>query len=234
MNRPRQLPLSLAFNPQHGFAQFHSGANAEAVEHLRRCARGEGEAYIFLRGDSGAGKTHLLHSCCAEAQQCDLNVSYLPLADLIDHGAGILEGQEGQELVCLDDVEVVAKHADWERGLFELFNRLREGGRRLIVSSRIAPTELPLELPDLKTRLSWGLTLWLRPLDDEDLLSSLALQARALGLELPAPVGRFLLHHCRRDPANLRHHLEQLDIATLAAKRKLTIPFLKTYLEENP
>ncbi|QSA97437.1 DnaA regulatory inactivator Hda [Methylococcus sp. EFPC2] len=234
MSLPRQLPLRLAFNPRHGFAEYHAGANAEVVDHLRRCASGTGESFIFLHGDSGSGKTHLLHACCGEAQQHDASVFYLPLAELADHGAGMLEGLERQTLVCLDDIEAIATRNEWEHGLFDLFNRLRDAGHRLIVSSHLAPAELPIALPDLLTRLNWGLTLRLRPLDDDDLLAALALQAQSLGLELPAPVGRFLLNHCRRDPAHLRRHLEQLDTATLAAKRKLTIPFLKTYLEENP
>lgn len=234
MNTPSQLPLRLAFQPRHDFAHYHAGGNAEAVTHLYACVRGEGESFIFLHGESAQGKTHLLHACCAEAQARDLSVAYLPLTELADYGPDMLEGLETLDLVCLDDLDSVAGRADWECALFGLFNHLNEVGGRLLIAARQPPAELPVDLPDLKSRLGGGLTLWLRPLDEEDTLAALTLQARELGFELPAPVGRFLLAHCRRDLASLRRLLEQLDLATLAAQRRLTLPFLKTYLENKP
>ena len=228
---PQQLPLRFAFNAEHGFGEFHPGCNAETVCHLRRCAQGVGEALIFLWGEEGLGKTHLLHACCREAHQGGQTVSYLPLGTLRDYGGAVLDDLDQQQLVCLDDLDCLAGNEDWEHTLFRLFNRLRELNHRLIVSARVPPAELPLHLPDLKTRLGWGLTLMLRPLSDEDKLAALHLHARTLGLELPPQVGRFLLSHYRRDLPSLCRLLEQLDHATLAAKRRLTIPFLKTYLE---
>lgn len=230
----RQLPLPFAFNPELGFEEYHPGCNAEAVSHLRRAALGLGERLIFLWGDSGLGKTHLLHACCREAHRAGLAVSYLPLQNLRECGVEVLEGLGDQALVCLDDLDAVIGDASWENGLFELFNRLRDCGHGLIVSAHAPPAELEFLLPDLKTRLSWGLTLLLRPLTDADKLAVLFLRARVLGLDLPPQVGRFLLSTQSRDLPDLMELLGKLDRATLAAKRKLTIPFLKTYLEENP
>lgn len=226
----QQLPLPLAFNPEHGFEEFHPGGNVEVVEHLRHCALGLGETLIFLWGEAGLGKTHLLHACCREAHRNGQTVSYLPLQTLREHGAETLEGLEYQQLVCLDDVEAIVADAEWEHGLFRLFNRLRDNGHRLIVAARTPPAELAIELADLKTRLCWGLTLLLRPLSDDDKLAALSLRARTLGLELSPQVGRFLLSNRQRDLPGLMQLLDQLDHATLAAKRKLTIPFLKTFL----
>lgn len=228
-----QLPLRFAFNPELGFRQYHAGANAEIVAHLKHAAGGRGDTLIFLWGESGTGKSHLLNACCRESCQNDLSVSYLPLASLREHGPGVLDGLEHQDVVCLDDLDAVAGDDMWERALFNLFNRLRELGNRLIVSAQSPPAELPIRLPDLKTRLGWGLTLRLQPLNDEDKLIVLGAYARSLGLDLPPQVGRFLLSHHRRDLSSLRRLLDELDHATLAAKRKLTIPFLKNYLGET-
>ena len=228
---PQQLPLPFAFNTVDGFEQFHPGSNAEAVTHLRRCAEGLGEPLIFLWGGPGQGKTHLLHACCREAHEHGQTVSYLPLLALKDFGGGALEGLEIQQLVCLDDLESIAGNDGWEHALFALFNRLRDADHRLVVAAKVPPAELPIMLPDLKTRLGWGLTLALRPLSDEDTLAALSLHAGTLGLELPSRVGRFLLRRHHRDLPGLCRLLEQLDQATLAAKRKLTVPFVKNYLE---
>jgi DnaA family protein len=234
VNTPRQLPLGLAFNPRHDFAHFHASVNGEIVSHLRLCARGEGESFIFLHGEVGQGKTHLLHACCADAHSRGRGVAYLPLADVRAYGPEVLDDYEQRQLLCLDDADAVTDHPAWEHALFDLFNRVRDSGGSLIVASRHSPSELPVKLNDLKTRLAWGLTLRLRPLDEDDTLAALTLHARELGLELPAPVARFLLLHCRRDLATLQRLLKRLDVATLTAKRKLTVPFIKAYLEENP
>jgi DnaA family protein len=230
---PQQLALPFAFNPELGFDQFHPGVNAEPVRHLRQTAAGAGERLIFLWGDSGAGKTHLLNACCREAAHRNRTISYLPLDLLIAWDAGALEGLEHQDLVCLDDVDRIAGDPAWEAALFILFNRLRELNRDLIVTATAPPARLSISLPDLKTRLGWGLTLRLHALADEDKLVALELHARSLGLDLPPQVGRFLLAHYPRDLPALRCLLGQLDHATLAAKRRLTIPFIKAFLGET-
>jgi DnaA family protein len=228
-----QIPLPFAFNPELSFERFHPGGNGEVVRHLRDAAQGRGELLIFLWGENGTGKTHLLNACCRDASQAGRTISYLPLALMREFGPTVLDGLEHQELVCLDEIDAVAGEEAWEQGLFTLFNRLRESNHCLIAAAAIPPAELPVRLPDLKTRLGWGLTLRLQPLSDHDKLTVLSLHARSLGLDLPPKVGRFLLAHYRRDLPSLRRLLGELDHATLAAKRKLTIPFLKTYLEDQ-
>lgn len=230
----RQLPLPFFFTPEHGFDEYYPGGNAEAVEHLRRAARGGDQPLIFLWGEPGLGKTHLLHACCREAHRAGLYVSYLPLELVRDFGGEILDGLEDQDLVCLDDLDSIVGDTAWEQALFGLFNRLRDAGRSLIVTAQTAPDGMTVGLPDLKTRLSWGLTLMLRPLADADKLAALSLRAKQLGLDVPPSVGRFLLGNYHRDLPSLLELIEQLDSATLAAKRKLTIPFLKSFLEEKP
>lgn len=229
---PLQLPLHLEFPEQKSFEQYHGGVNAEAVECLRRCALGSGEPLIFLWGGAGLGKTHLLQACCRLAHQSQQSVCYLSFKALHEYGPAVLEGLENIQLVCLDDLESVLGDKTWEYGFFAFFNRLRDEGNRLIIAAHAPPTALPVKLADLRTRLAWGLTLRLYPLSDSDKLAALTLRAQNLGLELTPQVGRFLLTHYRRDLPSLWQLLEQLDQATLAAKRKLTIPFLKIYLEQ--
>ena len=228
-----QLPLQLGFPEQRSFAQYHSGNNQEVVAALYRCARGEGEPYLYLWGESACGKTHLLQATCREAHECGRRVAYLPLTALRRQSPALLEGLEQVDLLCLDDIDAIGGDPDWETALFHCFNRLRERDRQLLVAAACPPTRLPIRLPDLRTRLAWGLTLQLKPLSDADKLAALQLRARQLGLELSPQVGRFLLARFPRDLPSLWRLLEQLDHATLAAKRKLTIPFLKQFLEEQ-
>jgi DnaA family protein len=133
----------------------------------------------------------------------------------------------------VDDISAIAANPSWEQAFFHYFNCLRERAARLIVADRSPPAKLPIRLADLRTRLAWGLTILLKPLSDADKLAALRLRARHLGLEISPQVGQFLLTRYPRDLPSLWGLLEQLDRATLAAKRRLTIPFLKQYLEKH-
>lgn len=143
----------------------------------------------------------------------------------------VVEGLEQLPLVIVDDIDAVAADAAWETALFHLYNRIREQGGRLIMSGPQSPAAIGIVLPDLRSRLAGGLVLQLRALPDEDKASALRLQARQRGMEMPEEVAAYLLRRCPRDMNALFNLLEVLDRASLAAQRKLTIPFVKTVLE---
>ena len=226
----RQLALPLEFDPEQDFSHFSAGPNLEAVAHLRETASAAGPSTLQLWGPKGSGKTHLLNACCALAHARQRSTAYLPLTLLHVHGAAILEGLEFLDVLALDDLDQVAGEPQWEMGLFNLFNRVRERQGVWIGSTSLPPQQYVFRLPDLVSRLSWGMTLKLRPLEEQDILHALSLRARAKGLELPPAVGRYLLTHARRDFPALLGLLDQLDRASLEAKRKLTIPFVKSQL----
>ena len=95
-----------------------------------------------------------------------------------------------------------------------------------------SPAVLGIVLADLHSRLAGSLVLYLRPLRDEDKAAALRLQARQRGMEMSAEVGVYLLRRCPRDMAALFSLLDVLDRATLAAQRKLTVPFVKEVLRQ--
>jgi DnaA family protein len=227
-----QIPLALGFQPRATFDEYWPGANAEPVRHLEAIAEGRGERFVFLWGAEGTGKSHLLQATCRSAHRQGGSAAYLPMRLLRPLGPDIFEGLDEHALVCIDDLDVVLGQAEFEHALFRLYNRLREFNAALIVSATAPPQQLAIDLPDLRSRLSWGLALRLMPLNENDTLAAIGLYARQLGLDLSPQVSRFLLAHCRRDFNSLRHLLERLDRATLAAKRRLTIPFIKALLEE--
>lgn len=143
----------------------------------------------------------------------------------------VLEGLERCELVCVDALEALVARPAWEEALFHLYNRLAASGRRLVLASARAPRALAFCLPDLGSRLVAGLVFQLRPLDDAGKLVMLGRRAAASGLELPAEVGRYLLTRLPRDTGALLQALERLDWASLAAGRRLTLPFVRAVLE---
>ena len=230
----QQLPLPLGFNPEQGFGQFWPGPNGELIEHLRRISAEPGEDLLFLWGDAGSGKTHLLNACCSRAAEAGGLAACLPLSLLLEYGPDALEGLEAYRFIGMDDVDRIAGHPAAELALFHLFNRARDRGQTMAMTASLPPAQLPITLPDLASRLTWGLILRVRPLSGDDTLHALSLKARDLGLELPPAVGRYLMNRAPRDlPAQLAL-LGRLDRASLAAQRKLTIPFVKSLLGTTP
>lgn len=228
---PWQLPLGIALRPGYTFNNFYDLGREEAVKALRCFADGDDEPYLYVWGAPGVGKTHLLQASCHLAAQRGASVAYLPLAELEAYGPSLLDGLEALELVALDDVEAVAGRPQWEAALFDLYNRMRDRGMRLVAAARTSPRELPLTLQDLRSRLSWGPIYHLRPLDDAGRMGVLQLQARQRGLEMPPEVAQFLLRRCPRDLSALCSLLERLDHASLAAQRRLTVPFVRSVID---
>lgn len=222
-----QLPLGIQLRDNASFANYYPGGNREVMRAVQRSAAGDGEQFIYLWGRRGIGKTHLLQAACRAAAARGAGCGYLALRQFREIPLAILDGLEDLALVCVDDIQCIAGHGDWETALFHLYNRLRDGGAHLIISAGAAPGGLGIALPDLASRLTWGLVLQLVPLDDYSKRVALQLRARARGFELPDNVARYLLRRSPRDMPALFALLDRLDQASLAAQRKLTIPFVK-------
>ena len=226
-----QLAVDFEFRASHSFADFYAGDNQEIVEHLQNCVTQGKEPQIFIWGRAGLGKSHLLQACCHCAYQHRLSAFYFAFDSAVLPDPALLTDLEKFDLVCLDNIDAIAGDPVWERAFFNFFNRHREAEHRLVLSAVCPPEQLPVQLPDLKTRLNWGLTLKLKPLSEADNIKSLMFRAKQKGFTITESAGRFLLTHYQRDLASLWALLEELDRASLAAKRKLTLPFLKSILK---
>jgi DnaA-homolog protein len=224
----RQLPLAVRLRDFAVFDTFEPGPNGPVLAVLADpSAIGPS---LWLWGAPGSGKSHLLQAACAAHPPA----AYLPAGELLAVGPDALEGWTDRTLVCVDDIDLLAGRREWELAAFSLFNRLREGGGRLVVSASAAPAATGFVLPDLRSRLAWGGTYRLDALSDDDRVAALRRRAAHRGLELPAEVGRYLLRRLPRDMRALCDWLDRLDVASLAAGRRLTLPFVKSIIEAGP
>jgi len=190
-------------------------------------------SFVFLYGGDGSGKTHLLNALCIESRERQQRAFYLSLKRLPKDAIASLQGLEKLDLVCIDDLHAIAGDQAWEEALFHCFNRIRESNGRLLVSSRERLSALKLGLPDLASRLAWGLRLQLAPLDDHDKLAVINLHSDALGLNLPNEVQQYLLKHHDRSMTALIHSVESLQKAAITHKRRITIPLAREVLKTN-
>lgn len=228
----KQLPLHFEFRANQGFSDFFVGSNLETVAHLQKSATGLGEQQIYLWGKSGLGKSHLLKACCQQAQELKRSNFYLELSASRLPEASILMGLDEIELVCIDNIDQFSGNPIWERAFFNFYNQHRERCHTLVVSAPCPVQDLALNLPDLETRLNWGLSLKIQDMNDDDKVSALAFRAKQMGFEISPQIGHYLLNHCDRELSSLWILLEKLDKASLSAKRLVTIPFIKQVLAE--
>lgn len=236
----KQQPFSFISLPQdETFASFYlnqadsalNSNNYLPVTAIKSLLNDNAIDFIYLWGVESSGKTHLLHAACAESSANEHSVALISLQEIIQYSPEMLDGLEQLDLVCIDDIELIAQQAIWEEALFDLFNRIREVGTcKLIITANAPPKQLNIKLPDLVSRLSWGQTYQLHPLNDEEKLVALQQRATLRGFELSDEIAQFLVKRVERDPRSLFTLLNKLDRAMILEKRTLTLPFVKQVL----
>ena len=218
-----QLPLHIGLRDNATFANFYPGRNAELLYLLEQ----GNEPFVYIWGPPGSGKTHLLQAAC---QRVGSAAVYLPLDELKATSPEIFEGLEQMRLIAIEGLECIAGDNAWEIGLFHLYNRVREHGGEMLVAAEGSPTALGVVLPDLLSRLTWGPVFRIQSLDDEEKAAALQMRAGARGIHMPQEVAQYLVRHAQRDLHSLFNLLDTLDEASLAAQRRLTIPFVRQLL----
>lgn len=223
----QQLALAIQLNDEATLDDFHWGDNLLLQQHILDQTN---KQLLYIWGLTGSGKSHLLQACCQAFQPSD--AIYLPLRTLKEFGPEVLDGLERHSLICIDDIDAIAGHSDWEEALFHLYNRIRDqGSQKLIVSANTLPSNTQIKLADLKSRLSWGLVIQLTELHDAHKIDTLQRHAQKRGFELPTSVAQFLINRCARNMHDLHQLLNRLDESSLVAQRKITIPFVKQTLD---
>lgn len=222
----KQLALGVKLRAEAVFASFAAGGNAEVVAALRR----DDPAPVWVWGGPGTGKTHLLQATCAEV---GATTAYFPLGRDLALPPEALQGFEARRVLCLDDADAVAGDLAWEQALFGLFNAAGELGTRLVFAAHAAPRNIAWRLEDWKSRASACEVYQLRELDEEGRIDALQLRAAQRGLQLPRETADYLLKRVARDLPSLLDLLDALDDASLAAQRRLTIPFIRAAFEKS-
>ena len=215
----RQLLLDLLPEAPPRLDNFIAGGNGEALTGLAAwLAPDNRESSLFLWGEAGAGKTHLLRACTA----CFSDAATDPELTRLD---------ENQLLHAVDNVELLNEAG--QIGLFNLFNRLRAAGGRLLTAASRPPLQLALR-EDLRTRLGSGMIYRLHALTDEEKIEALKSQAEERGLHLSTEALDYLLARAPRDMRSLSALLAALDRYSLEHKRPITFPLLREVLQSPP
>ena len=223
----KQLALDLVLPAAPALDNFVAGRNAELVESLRRLvASGAAERFIYLWGEPGGGRSHLLKATVSAVQAGGSVALYVGGG----YGVRIPTAAAEAQCVALDDVDRLDPEA--QVGAFHLYNALREKNGALLAAGLAPPVQLPLR-SDLLTRLAWGLVYQVSALTDEEKAQTLAARAFSRGFRLPPEVGRFLLTRVSRDLPSLMALIDALDRYAMETKRPVTVPLARELLSRR-
>ena len=212
----RQLLLDFTRAPAPTFANFVHGGNAELAHALETAIGGElPERVLYMWGEGGAGKTHLLKAFAAAGAA--RRARYVRAEDFA--------APDATGILALDDVERLAEPE--QIALFNAFNERAFGC--LLVAASAPPRDVTLRR-DLATRLATGLTYRVLALTDEEKRAALAAHAHVRGFALREDITDYLLTHSRRDMGSLMAALDSLDRYSLETGRPITVPLLKAAL----
>ena len=214
-----QLPLEITPAPLPQLDNYAGVVNREALDRIRALVTVDlnappHERLVYLWGDSGAGKSHLLQAWAAAR----------PGACYQRAQAGLRFGPTEGRCQAVDDVQQLDR--DGALSLFHGYNAWREDGGVLLAAGPCPPRALSLP-PEMTSRLAWGLVLRVRAPDDDEILATLSHHARSRGIPVAAEALRHLLLHEERSLVTLLALLERLNRASLALRRPITIPFIR-------
>ena len=219
----RQIPLAIGVEAARTFDNFVPGANALAITHLQTL--NPQAAPVYLWGDSGSGKTHLLHALVHRIEEQGAHAGWFSAAD-----AAPWPHDDAWTLIVIDECD--ALDADQQQAAFGLFVEAATRAVPVVAAGCVPPVDLPLR-EDLRTRLGWGHVFAIQPLGEPEVRATLRREADRRGIFLSDEVMDYLLTRFARDLKHLMAQLDRLDEFSLATKRFITVPLLKQMQAEE-
>jgi len=209
-DRPIQ---NASLNPRNTFETFVVGDNNQmAAAASRAVSDAPGQSYnpLFLYGETGLGKTHLMHAIghAVLQRRPDTRVAYLSAEkftnDFIQaiQENGLIKFRQRYrhvDVLLIDDIQFLAGKERSQEEFFHTFNDLHGSGKQIILSSDRRASEIEKLEARLISRFEWGLPADIQPPDFETRLAILRTKAAAMKCELPAPVASFIAQHISRN-----------------------------------
>jgi DnaA family protein len=219
------LDIGLATGPT--LASYFAGTNEAALRHLQLWAGSPTRSPVptYLWGASGSGRTHLLQAVQHSLREQGASAGWLD-ASMNEPPAY----NEAWSAVLLDDVHLF--NAMQQHAAFNWFVNAQTHQRAVLAAGLLPPADLALR-EDLRTRLAWGHVFQLHMLSEPERRAVLRQEADARGVFLGDEVMDFMLTRFSRDLGSLMALLGQLDGYALQTKRAITIPLIKSMLENE-
>lgn len=226
----KQIALDIGLSAGPTVANFFAGPNEAALKHMvlwigdKSSASSRSPVPSYFWGPEGSGKTHLLKAAREGLREQGARVGWLGATDEPS------EFDETWSAVVLDDVHLFT--ADQQHAAFNWFVNAQTHHKPVLAAGEFAPVELKLR-DDLRTRLGWGHIFGLQLLSESERRSVLRQAADARGVFLGDDVMDFMLRRFSRDLGSLMELLDLMDGYSLQTQRAITIPLIKSMLENT-
>lgn len=217
-----QLIFDFAERGYPGFDKFLGTENAELVYVLQH----KHDPFIYVWGEEGAGKSHLLRAWVAQALDAGKKAVYIDAA-----ATPLTEAAFEAEYLAIDQIEKLGNEE--QAFLFAVFNRFRNSGKGfLLLSSEHTPQQLVIR-EDLRTRMAYCLVYEVKPLTDQEKIDALVSMAAARQVTIDPEIFEYLLNHWRRDMDSLMDMLDTLDNYAVTMGKRITLPLLRQLLKQQ-
>jgi len=212
-SKSKQLPQAPGLNPRYTFSTFVTGEpNRLAYAAALEVAEAPGQTYnpLFVYGDTGVGKTHLLHAIGHAMKARRYRVLYVNAEQFTNQFVIALKNKKAEDfhrkfraadVLLVDDIQFLTGKPQTQESFFHLFNDLYDNNCQIVVTSDHAPKALSPMTKRLRSRLEWGLIVDIQPLDLETRLIILDAKVRWLKAPVSSEVLQFL---ARRFQHNVR------------------------------
>lgn len=214
-----QLSLDLDELAYPSFDKLLGHANAELIYMLQQ----KHDPFLYIWGESGAGKSHILQAWVGQALAKGMRAIYIDpkVHTLTDLALAF-------DYIAIDHIEVLSAHEQAE--LFYIFNTLRNRQQgHLLLSADVPPHQLVMR-EDLRTRMSFCLSYQVKALSREEKIEALSNMAKVRQLDIDSRIFRYLVDNWRSDLQSLLTMFDDLANYSIAKHKRITLSLLKTLL----
>ncbi len=242
MNEDGGLPL----NPRYTFENFVVGpGNQLAHAACIAVANAPARAYnpVFLYGETGLGKTHLMHAVahCILQINPSARVAYISTEKFTNEYIKAIQensvtrfrqGYRSVDALLIDDIHFLTGKERIQEEFFHTFNELFESGRQILLSSDRPASEIAKLEARLVSRFQWGMMADIQPPDLETRMAILSNKARCLELELPTDVIHFLAERVTRNVRRMEGALNRVAGVARLMKCTMDVPTVERLLQD--
>lgn len=239
-------PTAGLLNPRNTFETFVVGSNSQMAHAAALAvAQSPAQAYnpLFLYGDTGLGKTHLMHAIghAILRRKPDARVAYLSTEKFTNEFIQALQENSlakfrqryrQADVLLLDDVQFLANKERIQEEFFHTFNDLFEAGKQIVLSSDRRASEIQKLEARLVSRFEWGLPADIQSPDVETRIAILRTKAAALKCDLPAPIINFIAQNITKNIRRLEGALIKVASYTALTSKPIDLATAERLLHD--
>ncbi len=198
---------------------------------------------LFIYGDSGLGKTHLMYAIINHLRKNNPNINIIyikgdeftnELVDSIRHNdqQSFRDKYRKCDVLLIDDIQFIAGKESTQEEFFHTFNALYENYKQIILTSDRPPREIRTLEDRLKSRFEWGLIADIQPPDLELRVAIIKKKAEEIGIELPHDLHMFLAENLRKNVRQIEGSINKLSALSMLSGKKLDMELVNSFISE--